>query len=146
MITLAPFLKTRSGKEASPGEREAEALHRIVSVLLQGIALHGLNFEPDAFGMFEQSIRKLRTAFEQAPDEAEALLVACGAIRRLEQHNDAAEQHLKARRNEMEAVVALLSDTLLASSAIYRFPRMWRAWPPRERAWPPAWRTCAPKH
>src|SRR4051794_16926461 len=102
MITLAPFLRTRHGKENSEGEKQAEALARIVSVLLQGIALHGFNYNPDAFTLFESSIRKLRTEFEQASDEATALLLTGAAIRLLEDHNAAAEQHLKARRNEEE--------------------------------------------
>ena len=111
MITLAPYLKSRGGSTA--GEREAEALNRIISVLLQGIALHGFNYEPAAFAAFEKSIRKLRADFDHVTDEATALLLTGAAIRRLEEHNAAAEQYLTARRNEEAAVVALLSETLL---------------------------------
>jgi GGDEF domain-containing protein len=122
MITLSPFLKglgaKGAGKDGAAGEKQAEALSRIISVLLQGIAIHGFNYEPAVFASFENSIRKLRADFEratveQARDETDALMVVLSAIRLLEEHNESAARHVAARQNEFEAVVGMLSETAL---------------------------------
>jgi GGDEF domain-containing protein len=112
MTTLTPFLWP-GGKQDTSGQRQAEALNRIVSVLLQGIALHTFNFDPAQFPAFEKTIRKVRSDFEQAPDEATALLAAGAAIRVLEDHGNAAERHCSARYREMQSVVTLLANTLV---------------------------------
>ena len=112
MTTLSPFLWP-GGKQDSAGQKQAEALNRIVSVLLQGIALHTYNFDPAQFEAFDNAIRKVRHEFEHAPDEATALLSAGAAIRLLEEHGDAAEQHWRSRQHEFQSAMALLSDTLL---------------------------------
>ena len=138
MTTLSPFLKG-SRKETIRSDRKAEALNRVVSLLLQGISLHAFQFDPIATETFQVSIRKLRTELESVDDEASALLMAAAAIRLLEENNGAAEAHLQARQNELEKVVALLSDGLLEvavrtkrrwsrskrSSAISRRGRLW---------------------
>ncbi len=121
MITLSPFLKARGrddhdDKEISRAEKQAEALNRIVSILLQGISLHGFNYDPLAAVSFENSVRKLRMEFEEASDEAAAMLIAGNAIRLMEDYNRTAERHLAARQNEMEAVLAMLSEALLEAS------------------------------
>ena len=117
MITLSPFLKglgaKGTGKDGAAGEKHAEALSRIISVLLQGIAMHGFNYEPAVFAIFENSVRKLRTEFEQATDETGALMVAVTAIRLLEEHNQNAARYIAARQNEFEAAVGMLSETAL---------------------------------
>lgn len=121
MITLSPFLRARGregheGKDSSVAEKQAEALNRIVSVLLQGISLHGFNYDPAAAVSFENSVRRLRGDFEETSDEASALLIAGSAIRLMEEYNRAAERHLAARQNEMEAALAMLSETVLEVS------------------------------
>jgi len=108
MITLSPFLRTR--------EKQAEALNRVVSVLLQGIALHSYNFDAEQFVTFGNAVRKVRAEFEQIADETAALLAAGAAIRLMEQHGEAAELHWKARQQEMEAVVGMLTETLVEIS------------------------------
>jgi GGDEF domain-containing protein len=117
MITLSPFLKGLNTKGAPKDiatvEKQAEALNRIVSVLLQGIGMHAFNYDPAAFAGFENSMRKLRTEFERASDETGALLVAATAIRLLEEHNEGAVRHLAARQNEFETVIGMLSETAI---------------------------------
>ena len=116
MTTLSPFLKGSRKETITRSDRKAEALNRVVSLLLQGISLHAFQFDPIATETFQVSIRKLRTELESVDDEASALLMAAAAIRLLEENNGAAEAHLQARQNELEKVVALLSDGLLEVS------------------------------
>jgi len=113
MTKLSPFLKGSRKQTATIDDRKAEALNRVVSLLLQGISLHAFQFDPGATEAFQLSIRKLRTDLELVDDEDSALLMAAAAIRLLEENNRAAESHLQSRQNELEKVVALLSDALL---------------------------------
>jgi GGDEF domain-containing protein len=115
MITLSTFL-ARGPKDGASGARHAEALNRIVSVLLQGIALHSFNFDAERFVTFGSAVRKVRAEFENASDEATALLAAGAAIRLLEEHSQAAEIHTRSRQRDMEAITAMLSETLLQVS------------------------------
>jgi GGDEF domain-containing protein len=118
MTTLSPFLWSRGGVDDTAGEKQAEALNRIVSVLLQRIALHSFNFDPDQFSSFDRAIRGIPAEFEHAPDEASAVLAAGAAIRLLEEHSRAAERHDHAFRQELQSVVALLSGTLLEVTGV----------------------------
>src|SRR5437764_583888 len=105
MIQFAPYLKSHikrpSAGTADADSRRSEALYRVVSVLLQGIALHGLQYEEAAFTMFQNSVWKLRAAFEMAQDEDSAMLLACAAIRLLEEHNEGAQMFMESRQTEL---------------------------------------------
>jgi hypothetical protein len=113
MTRLSPFLKGSRKPPTAVDDRKAEALNGVVSLLLQGISLHAFQFDPAATEAFQLSIRKLRTELELVDDEDSALAMAAAAVRLLEENNSAAETHLQARQNELEKVVALLSDALL---------------------------------
>jgi GGDEF domain-containing protein len=113
MTKLSPFLKGSRKQTATIDDRKAEALNRVVSLLLQGISLHAFQFDPAATEAFQLSIRKLRSEVELVDDEDSALMMAAAAIRLLEENNSAAETHQQSRQNELEKVVALLSDALL---------------------------------
>ncbi len=115
MKTLSPFQWSQRGRNTQ-GEKQAEALGRIVSVLLQGISLHGFEYDPVAFNSFQDGIRKLRAEFDRADDEDSAMLTAISAIRLLEEHHDGVHLQLKARQNEVESVIGLLSESLLEMS------------------------------
>src|SRR3954466_9609395 len=101
MIQLSPFLKSPSSRPTS-GEFEADmrrsgGLNRVLSVLMQGIALHALPYEDAAFASFQNSVWKLRASFELAQDEDSAMLLAGAVIRLLEEHNDAAQASIQKR-------------------------------------------------
>ncbi len=117
MIKLAPYLRSsRSNAPASPGEmagKQAAALNRVISVLMQGIALHGLQYDELAFRTFQDAVWKMRAGFDQAADEDSAMLLAGAVIRLLEEHNDAAQAHLRARHGEIGNMLGLISETLL---------------------------------
>jgi hypothetical protein len=55
-------------------------LNRIISVLLQGLALHSFCHDEGEFGVFQQSLRKLRDQFAVADDDDSRLLLAGSAI------------------------------------------------------------------
>jgi GGDEF domain-containing protein len=109
MKSLSPF--RRSGN-SNRKDHALEALHRVISVLLQGIALHAFDFDSAELAAFQTSIRKLRADIDNVIDDDSALLMAASAIRLLEDHNLAGGRHLQARQNEMEAVIGLLTEAL----------------------------------
>jgi GGDEF domain-containing protein len=112
MITLSPYLKARTGMEDAL-ELRVQALQRVVSVLLQGMALNAFNYDTAAYHAFGNALRGLRAGFEGAPDEASAMLVAGEAIRLLDEYNMAAGRYLMARQEEVGEVISLLSETVL---------------------------------
>src|SRR5665213_243616 len=116
MTTLSPFLKSPRAQTLTREDRKADSLNRVVSLLLQGVSLHTFQFDPAVTETFQFSIRKLRSRLELVDDEDSALLMAGAAIRLLEENNEAAEAHLHAKQNELEKVIALLSDALLEVS------------------------------
>jgi len=113
MMTLSPFLKRRSGRDGDGAQRRAENLERIVGMLLQGIARNGFRYDCESAETFGKAVSRLRSEFEDASDEAIALLAAGGAIRLMEEHHAAAERHLAARQRESDSVIRMLSETLL---------------------------------
>lgn len=123
MISFSPYLKSSRGSVPLPaGEpsgrrdasgKQAEALNRVISVLMQGIALHGLQYDETAFRTFQDGVWKMRTSFDQATDDDSAMLLAGAVIRLLEEHNDSAQSHLRARHLEVSGMTELFAETLL---------------------------------
>lgn len=134
MLTLSPFLKgsrdlkgsgVRNDKDhkerahtekSVSGERQVEALNRVISILLQGIAMNAFEFDAAAYENFQTSMRKLRDKMESAEDEDTALLLAGSAIRRLEEYNEGAARYVRARQAEFEGIVGLYSEAVLETS------------------------------
>jgi diguanylate cyclase (GGDEF)-like protein len=110
MMTLSPFSAYRG--RGTPAEQRVEALHRVVSILLQGVALHGFEYERQAFERFQLGIRKIRANFDELIDDDTAVLLSGAAIRLMEDHGRHSEHFLQTCRTETEAMMALLSDTL----------------------------------
>jgi len=110
MTTLTPFM---NASRTVAAERKAEALGRVVSMLLQGIALHSFESDLPPGEAFQNAIRKVRGDFEKADDQDSALLLAGAAIRLMDDYNQSVQQQARARQNEFEAAIALLSEALL---------------------------------
>lgn len=113
MTTLKPFM---NASRTVAAERRSEALERVVSMLLQGIAMHCLESDAEHTQRFEEAIRKVRGDFEKVEDQDSALLLAGAAIRLMEDYNGTVQQRTRARQNEFEASVAMLSEAFLEAS------------------------------
>jgi len=111
MTTLTPFM---NASRTVAAERRAEALSRVVSMLLQGIALHSFASEsPEAAG-FQAAIRKVRSDFDKVDDDQDsALLLAGAAIRLMEDYNDGVRLQARARQVQYETAVGVLSEGFL---------------------------------
>jgi GGDEF domain-containing protein len=111
MTTLSPFLNGM--RKGAAADRKAEALGRVVSILLQGIARHSFDSDSPESEGFQAEVRKIRTEFDQVSDEDSALLLAGAAIRLMDEHNQQAQAQARARQNEFEATIGLLTEALL---------------------------------
>jgi GGDEF domain-containing protein len=110
MTTLTPFM---NASRTVAAERKAEALSRVVSMLLQGIALHCPETDSVDAADFQTAIRKVRSDFERVEDQDSTLLLAGAAIRLMEDYNGGVSLHARAKQNHLEAAVAQLSEALL---------------------------------
>lgn len=102
-----------NASRAAAAERRAEALGRVVSMLLQGIALHSFESASAEAMAFQTAIRKVRGDFEKVEDQDSTLLLAGAAIRLMEDYNDGIRRHSQAKQNEFEAAIGLLTEALL---------------------------------
>ena len=117
MIRLTPFLKDSDSRIGiTPGDhasRQSEALNRVISVLMQGIAIHGLNYDETAFNAFQDAVWKMRAGFDQVTDEDSAMLLAGSVIRLLEQHNEAGQAYARALHAQTAELMGQTLETLL---------------------------------
>jgi GGDEF domain-containing protein len=111
MNTLSPFLNGL--RKGSSGDRKAAVLGRVVSILLQGIALHSYDADSAIASEFQTAIRKVRNDFEHTDDEDTALILAGSAIRLMDDHNSRSYLLERSRQTELEEAVALVSHALL---------------------------------
>ncbi len=111
MLSINPFLH-------APRERREDARSRVISILLQGIALHSFSHDEGEFEVFQGALHKLRDEIPKVGDEDSVLLLAGSAIRTLEDHTASTERAVAARQDEMAAAMALISDALLKISMV----------------------------
>jgi GGDEF domain-containing protein len=116
MIQLNPFLRTQaslpttSGTEPDPGG--TNAIYRVLSTFMQGIAFHSLPFDEAAFAAFQRSIWKLRASFEISQEEDGAAAMAAATVRLMEEYNEAAKEHLRIRQDEYSEVLGGMIQSL----------------------------------
>ena len=106
MRSLQSFLQ-------SPRDQRIDALKRVISILLQGMALHSFSYDGAEFELFQRAIRTLRDDIASVEDDDSVLIMAGSAIRTLQEHTEAAERTIAARQDELEAAIAMVSDSLL---------------------------------
>ena len=70
MMRLARFLKDSNGRvgntSGDSASRQTEALSRVISVLMQGIAIHGLRYDEADFLAFQNAVWKIRAEFDRS--------------------------------------------------------------------------------
>jgi GGDEF domain-containing protein len=111
MSNISPFF--HGSRRNGSGDRKADALVRVVSILLQGVVRHSFESDSADAAAFQTSLRKVRTEFEQAVDEDSALLLAGSAVRLMEDYNQSAQSRAAERRQELESAVVMVSEALL---------------------------------
>lgn len=94
-------------------DAQVKSLQRVISVLLQGIAIHSYRHDQAEYDVFAQTIRKLRADAALVDDEDSLLLLAGAAIRALEEHNQSVERFLSTQNDETQGILTLFTQSLL---------------------------------
>ena len=92
------------------------ALRRVVSIVLEGVALNAFPYNQNAFSTFQDSIDRLRRGFDGATSDDAALMLAGQTIRCLEEYGNAAERFTTAQTEQMKKSFDLLTEALVKVS------------------------------
>jgi GGDEF domain-containing protein len=107
MVSLTKYLLGEQQPDIS------SSLLRVASLLLEGTALHAVNYDRAELDTFQTSIRRIRENIEQSNDPSELLVLGGEAMRDMESYNRRVERTLIARRKEVQSIVAMMTQTLL---------------------------------
>lgn len=91
----------------------SSSLLRVATLLLEGTALHAVDYDRAELKTFQTSIRRVRANIEQSNDPSELLVLGTEAMRDMEDYNRRVERTLIARRKEVQSIVAMMTQTLL---------------------------------
>lgn len=91
--------------------RPEEAL-RVILQLLNGLALHAIEGEPQESELFRESVLKEIEAFEADPVNRLAV-TAAAVLKLLQEHQRRTSQSLAAQAREWQAMIAMLSDSVV---------------------------------
>ena len=93
------------------GEAEgASNALRVAQILIRGIGLHGVEGDPGEFRAFRTAMDQFADSVGEAVTEAAALVTASDTLHALERHNRNAENYLHAGRNDLRAMVTMLTE------------------------------------
>jgi len=94
-----------------------QALMRVIQLLLQGIGLHAVEGDLEAYSRFRQNIDQILKTVDEAMSVADLLPQAASALKLLEDHNRRTTIYLKLKGVELQAMVRMLTTTIGSISA-----------------------------
>ena len=97
MISLRKFWSAEPPSE--PGD-----LLRIVRLMVQGIALHAVEGDPQDYQIFRRDLQEQMEAIEAGPSEAELLLRTGSVLKTLEDYNERTTRHLRMQGAELHHI------------------------------------------
>ncbi len=104
-------------KYADSDACKLEEAVRVISLLMQGMALHAVEGEQSEYERFRESVLASITAFEANPSGH--LLITAGAVlKQLEEYNRSTTREFHAQSRERQAMITMLSQTLLRIGSI----------------------------
>jgi diguanylate cyclase (GGDEF)-like protein len=106
-----------SPKKFLTGNEAEAALMRTSKLLLQGIALHSIEGDPNEYSRFRYRLEDVERGLEQAASVSELVAGAGAALDALADHNRCTTQFLRQQAMEFQAMVKMLTATISAISA-----------------------------
>ena len=104
-------MKKAAGSAQS--DEQVSALFRVVQQLLEGCALHSVEFDSVEHFAFRSSIRGIAARFEQQPDYKDMLILAGEANSTIQAYNQLVERYIRELSGEKQQAVKLLAQSLL---------------------------------
>ena len=104
-------------KKYIAGNDTERELMRVIQLLIQGIGLHAVEGDPEAYSGFRQGIDQVLTKVDEAASAADFLPQARSALKLLEDHNRRTTIYLKQKAVELQSMVRMLTAAVGAISA-----------------------------
>jgi GGDEF domain-containing protein len=102
-----------AGKTNETEPAQSASLLRIVSLLLEGWALHAVQFDSEKHGEFRLAIREIGQRFEQAGNPEDLVMLAGEANRTIQGYGASLEKYIQALTKEKHMAIDLVSKSLL---------------------------------
>jgi GGDEF domain-containing protein len=106
VISLKRFL------EDGKNDERVETLERVVQLLLQGFALHGIQGAPEDHAAFQSSIQQVFDSIKTVKDPKDYLILGGAAIRTLEDYHRRTVRYLSRLRAEMQRIIGMLTASI----------------------------------
>lgn len=109
VISIRKFL---GGPGEQGPEQEPVDLTRVVRLLIQGIALHAVEGDPQDYQLFRRQMQKQLEAVEANPPPADLLLGVGAVVQALEAYNSRTTRHLRLQGLELYHMITMLTRTV----------------------------------
>src|SRR5262249_5209527 len=90
---------------------------RIVELLLQGIALHAVEGDPQDHEKFRTDMKSLLDGLGESPSPAALLMTTGAALKTLEDYNQRSTKYIRVQGAELHNMIAMLTKTVATLSA-----------------------------
>ena len=108
MISLKKFL--------ARGEEEADSHLRLVWLILEAVACHAIEIDPEERQAFQVSLRNLVTRMEQSTTSTASMVLTGEAIKSIETYNRGVQRAIGSQIRELQAIVSLFTRSMLQVS------------------------------
>ncbi len=110
MISLRKFWNAPNQQQ----DPEPATLLRVVQLLIQGIALHAVEGDPQEYQSFRRDIQEQLEAVEANSAPADLMLSVGAVLKALENYNARTTRHLRMQGAELHHMIAMLTRTVAA--------------------------------
>jgi diguanylate cyclase (GGDEF)-like protein len=101
-------------KYLQPDNETEQILLRVIQVLMQGIALHAVEYDAEAHARFKSSVQQIADSFSDSLPVSEFLVQAGIAVRALDDYNQITTSHFRLRKTEFNGIIRTLTETVRA--------------------------------
>ncbi|MBZ5619126.1 MAG: diguanylate cyclase [Acidobacteriia bacterium] len=108
MISIKKFLASNEAEES---------LMHMVKLLLQGMAEHSVEGDPEEYTRFRGSIDQVMRQLDEEISTAELLVLSGSALKSFEDYNQRTNTYLRLQSTEFQAMVKMLTSTVSAITA-----------------------------
>jgi len=108
MISLKSFLLKDNVEELDSSFR------RIISLLLQGIAMHCPEGDQTDYNRFREELDKSQKTISSETPIAELMLIVGGVLRTMEEYNQRTSKFVRRQSTELQHMVSMLTQTVIS--------------------------------
>ena len=112
LVSLRKYI-SRPQPAPRPAPDQERPFLRVISLLLEALSIHAVDYRPDQKAQFQNAVRELAGKLEDAKSEAQALVYAGEVIDVLRRYNRDVETVVAAKARELQSMVAMLTDTVV---------------------------------